>query len=230
MGATVSLVIRGQQSQWTVVGVIPAVLASAFVARDAWASVVGSSSVTRVVVAALDTNLVAQGELRRLAQQELAGHGFEVSSGLLAENRASVEDHLLMVAEFLSVMGWLMIVVGGLGLASTMSLAVLERTREIGVLRAIGARHGAIHLIVQVEGLVVAILSWAIAILLSAPMAAVLGAAFGRVFFKTPVKFVPDPVGILVWLGLVVMVSVLACAWPAIRATRISARAALAYE
>ena len=136
VGAAVTLVIRGQPSQWTVVGVIPAVLASAFVARDAWASVVGSSSVTRVVVAALDTNLVAQGELRRLAQQELAGHGFEVSSGLLAENRASVEDHLLMVAEFLSVMGWLMIVVGGLGLASTMSLAVLERTREIGCARS----------------------------------------------------------------------------------------------
>ena len=65
--------------------------------------------------------------------------------------------HLLMVADFLGVMAWVMIAVGGLGLASTMSLAVLERTREIGVMRAIGARHGAIHLIIQVEGLVIAL-------------------------------------------------------------------------
>ena len=54
-----------------------------------------------------------------------------------------VGDHLLMVVDFLAAMGWTMLVVGALGLGSTMALAVLERTREIGVLRAIGAGDGA---------------------------------------------------------------------------------------
>ena len=74
-----------------------------------------------------------------------------------------------MVAGFLGNMSLLMLVVGGLGLASTMSLGVLERTREIGVLRAIGARHGSILAMVQIEGLVIALLSWALAIPLSLP-------------------------------------------------------------
>ena len=123
-----------------------------------------------------------------------------------------------------------MIVLGGLGLASTMSLAVLERTREIGVLRAIGARHRSILALVQVEGLVVGILSWAIAIPLSIPMSWVLGQAFARIMLPVPVMLLPQPAAVLQWLGVVVAVSAVACAWPAWRATRIPTTTALAYE
>ena len=78
-----------------------------------------------------------------------------------------------MVVEFLGVMGWVMIAVGGMGLGSTMSLAVLERTREIGVLRAIGARHRDIVTMLQVEGTVIALLGWLVSIPLSVPMSIV---------------------------------------------------------
>ena len=60
----------------------------------------------------------------------------------------------------------LLAVVGGLGLAGTMSLNVLERTREIGVMRAVGGSDGSVRLIVVFEGLFVGILSW----VLSAPL------------------------------------------------------------
>jgi putative ABC transport system permease protein len=111
-----------------------------------------------------------------------------------------------------------------------MSLAVLERTREIGVLRAIGARHRAILTIVQAEGLVLALLSWALALPLSIPMSVTLGRAFGRVMLKVPVTYVPETSGVLRWLALVLTVSVVACAWPALRAMRVPAAQALAYQ
>ena len=135
-----------------------------------------------------------------------------------------------MVAGFLLVMAQLTVVVGGLGLASTMSLAVLERTREIGVLRAIGATPRAIHGIVQAEGLVVALLSWLLAVPLSLPASVLLGRAFGRIMFEVPVSWRPQGAAVAVWLALVVVVSVVACAWPAWRATRVPAARALAYE
>jgi putative ABC transport system permease protein len=141
-----------------------------------------------------------------------------------------VEDHLLMVAGFLGIMSQLMIVVGGLGLASTMSLAVLERTREIGVLRAIGARHRSIFTIVQVEGLVIALLSWLVAIPLSLPMSVLLGQAFGRIMLPVPIRYLPEQSGVMLWFGVVVIVSLVACAWPALRAMRITTAAALTYE
>jgi putative ABC transport system permease protein len=123
-----------------------------------------------------------------------------------------------------------MIVVGGLGLASTMSLAVLERTREIGVLRAIGAPHRSIHPMIQIEGLVIALLSWALALPLSVPMSVVLELAFGRIMLETPVNLVPEASGMVRWFGVVVVVSLISCAWPALRATRIPTAKALAFE
>jgi len=83
---------------------------------------------------------------------------------------------------------------------------------------------------VQVEGLVIAVLSWAVAIPLSVPMSVLLGQAFGRIMLPVPVRFAPEAVGVLLWLALVVAVSLVACAWPAFRATRITTAAALAYE
>ena len=135
-----------------------------------------------------------------------------------------------MVVDFLSVMGWLMLVVGALGLASTMAIGVLERTREIGVLRAIGARDGAILAIVQAEGLTIGLLSWAIALPLSVPMSLALGAAFGRIMLPVPVRIIPDGTAVLAWLALVLVVSVGASAWPAWRAMRVPAARALSYE
>ncbi|HEV8409601.1 MAG TPA: FtsX-like permease family protein, partial [Gemmatimonadaceae bacterium] len=139
-------------------------------------------------------------------------------------------DHLLMVAGFLLLMAQLTVVVGGLGLASTMSLSVLERTREIGVLRAIGASHSSILWMVQIEGLVISLLSWALAIPLSVPMSLLLGRAFGKVMFPVPPAYLPEASGVAIWFGVVLGVSLLACAWPARRATGITTAAALAYE
>ena len=149
----------------------------------------------------------------------------------MAESKRVLEDHMLMVAGFLMVMSQAMIIVGGLGLASTMSLAVLERTREIGVLRAIGARHGAILTMIQIEGLVISVASWALAIPLSIPMSLILGSAFGKIMMPVRnVHLIANPAAVAWWLVVVVAVSVVACAWPAFRAMRVTTAAALAYE
>ena len=226
-----TLLIRGQPTKWTVVGVIESGPApAAYAPRDA----IGLDANGRATAVAVATELDGTGAQVDLIQRlrgELERAGLVVaSSQLVAENRRVLEDHLLMVVDFLGVMGWVMIVVGGLGLASTMSLAVLERTREIGVMRAIGARPGSILAIVQVEGLVIAILSWVVALPLSIPMSVLLGQAFGRVMFRVPVHYLPNAVSALAWLGLVLIVSVVACGWPAVRATRITTAAALKYE
>jgi putative ABC transport system permease protein len=111
-----------------------------------------------------------------------------------------------------------------------MSLAVLERTREIGVLRAIGGRHSSIFAMIEVEGLVIAALAWIVALPLSVPMSTALSSAFGEVMFSVPVRMLPGANAVLDWLMLTAVVSIVACALPALRATRVSVAAALSYE
>jgi putative ABC transport system permease protein len=57
-----------------------------------------------------------------------------------------------------------------------------------------------------------------------------LGQSFGRIMFPVPVDVLPEPAAVLVWLAVTLVVSVVACAWPASRAIRIPTSAALAYE
>lgn len=229
VGNEVTLTIGGTASRWTVVGVVSAgPAAQAFVAREALGRARGAARVDRVAVAVAGSSSPAFiGEVR--AALERRGMAVQ-SSQLMAEARRVMEDHLLMVVDFLGAMAWLMLIVGGLGLASTMSIAVLERTREIGVMRAIGAPHRAIHAIVHAEGLVIALLAWAVAVPLSVPMSVLLGRAFGRIMLPVPLIWLPGAGAMALWLGMSLAVSVLACALPARRATRMPTRAALAYE
>lgn len=232
VGKTVLLAIGGRSQPWTVIGEIDAgITPVAYVPRATLAELTGGIRVDRAVVRSTLRGGPSQLELMQRLRTTLAERGLTVQTGqMMAEARAVTEDHLLMVAGFLGVMGQLMIVVGGLALASTMGMAVLERTREIGVLRAIGARHGSIYTMVQAEGLVISLLGWLLAIPLSVPMSVLLGRAFGRIMLPVAVTYVPEPRGVLFWLGIAVVVSVAAGTAPAWRAMRITTKAALAYE
>jgi putative ABC transport system permease protein len=237
IGSRVTLVVAGREAQWTIVGIANAGPSPvAFASREALSAAMdngdASAGDANVIVVASDSRSpAAQLDLIQRVRRDLTDAGVEVSSGqLVVQQRKVIEDHLLMVGGFLGIMAQLIIVVGGLGLASTMSLAVLERTREIGVLRAIGARHRAILAMVQIEGLVVAVLSWIIALPLSVPMSVALGRAFGRIMLPVPVILLPDSAAVIRWLIVVVVVSIVACAWPAYRAMRVTTRAALSYE
>lgn len=232
LGKEITLMIAGRPAQWRVVGIADTgPQPASYSTREIVEHVKGMTGATTLVVATSASTPSSKLEMIRQLRSDLTDAGIEVSSSQSkVQSRAVIEDHLLMVAGFLGNMSLLMIVVGALGLASTMSLAVLERTREIGVLRAIGARHGSILAMIQTEGLVIAVLSWALAIPLSLPMSIMLGNAFGRVMLKVPVHLLPNGRGVLQWLAVVVGVSIIACAWPARRATRITTAATLAYE
>ena len=127
-------------------------------------------------------------------------------------------------------MAALLAVVGGLGLMGTMSINVLERTREIGVLRAIGASSRAVLQIVIVEGVLIGVLSWAFGTLLALPLGKFMSDAIGNAFLRAPLSYVFSWTGALVWLGAVIVLGTIASLLPARSATRLSVREVLAYE
>jgi putative ABC transport system permease protein len=216
---------------WTVVGIAESgPTPSLYASRETVMGLTGRGAAT-IVVRADMRGEASQLELIGRLRTALGDGGYAVaSSARLVESRRVLEDHLLMVVQMLGAMGWLMLVVGALGLGSTMAIAVLERTREIGVLRAIGARDGTILRLVVVESLAMGLMGWALALPLSVPMSLALGEAFGRIMVPVASRPVPDGTAVLMWLGLVLVVSVLASAWPARRAVRVPAARALSYE
>lgn len=224
---------RIAERDWTVVGLVDSgPQALAYTSRATLDALAGNDLATSLALKLDSPGLpVALLDAARALREALGEAGIAVAgSQSQAENRRVIEDHLLMVVDFLGGMGLVMIAVGAMGLASTMGLAVLERRREIGVLRAIGARNGAVLALVQVEGLTLVALAWGVSLPLALPISALLEAAFGRIMFSVPWRLVPSAGVAFGWLGLMALISLVACALPARRALRIPAAQALAYN
>jgi len=107
---------------------------------------------------------------------------------------------------------------------------VLERTREIGVMRAIGAVDLAIVKSVVIEGMLIGLISWAFAWALSFPISYVMLRIISTAMMSDPVAISFTLVGTLIWLAVVVVLSAIASIAPARSAARLTIREVLAYE
>ncbi|HEY3473238.1 MAG TPA: FtsX-like permease family protein, partial [Anaerolineales bacterium] len=158
-------------------------------------------------------------------------HGINVNSTQLgADFIRDQKAQTDILVYFMLSMAVMIAIVGGLGLMGTMSINVLERTREIGVMRAIGASNADIQGIVVVEGMVVGLVSWAISILLAIPITTVLCFGVGMAILTSPMPAVYGASGIIAWLIFTLILAAIASALPARRASRLTVRDTLAYE
>ncbi len=107
---------------------------------------------------------------------------------------------------------------------------MLERIREIGVLRAIGASNGAIRRIVLLEGLVIATLSWIIGFALSFPVAQVMSEQIGVALLDMPLSYTYSWWAAGVWFVALLGLAIAASLGPARGAVRLTIREVLAYE
>jgi len=151
-----------------------------------------------------------------------------VQSALLLQ--ANVTQALNILVIFLLLMAILTAFVGSIGLTGTMSINVLERTREIGVMRTIGAVDSVIMQSVIIEALVIGLITWVLAIGLSFPISFLLLKIVGKAMMGSVMTLSFTPLGILVWLAVVIFLSIFASILPARNAARLTINEVLAYE
>ncbi|MEA3190023.1 MAG: putative transport system permease protein [Thermoplasmata archaeon] len=138
--------------------------------------------------------------------------------------QASISRTFGQVTLFVGAIGGVSLVVGAIGIANIMLVSVTERTREIGVLKAIGAKNGQVLRLFLVESMLIGILGSVLAIGLGLG----LGMGIVRGLFGIPPVIPYEWVGICLAIGL--FVGAAAGFLPARRATRIQPIQALAYE
>jgi putative ABC transport system permease protein len=146
------------------------------------------------------------------------------------ELRQTLYTSFDVLSYLLWAMGALAAGVGCMGLAGALSINVIERMREVGVMRAVGAVSGEVFGVFVGEGVCLGVLSWALAVPLSYPGARVFSDTVGMVSFGSPYDFEYSYASAAIWLVLVVALSALSSVGAAWRATRVSVREALAYE
>ena len=151
------------------------------------------------------------------------------STNLISSIRSSVASQFDIIIYLLMVMAVVLALVGGLGLAGTMSINVLERTREIGVMRAIGATSGAVRRLVLTEGVLIGVISWGFGALLAVPASFAAASLLGSALrFEVVHSF--SWLGVLMWLAGVLVIATIASILPAWNASRLTVREVLAYD
>ncbi len=136
----------------------------------------------------------------------------------------------LLMSGMLMTLALIMALVGGLGLMGSLSIGVIERSREIGVLRAIGARSRTIMRMFVLEGVAQGLLSWALAVPLSFILGRPLALVLGETMYGASLDYQYNYGAVLAWLAAVLAIASLASIVPARNAARVSIRQTLAYE
>ena len=235
VGDAVTITIEGQDTNWQVVGIVQeaASMPTAYVSQGYLAAVTGREGAAvnaRIVTEQHDA--ASQAAVTRLVEQRLKSAGMDdvLRISNMENRQLMIDEHLVIISSFLLFMAILIVIVGGLGLLSTMSVNVLERMREIGMMRAIGASNRAVQRIIVVEGVFIGLLSWLAALVITTPVGILLGNRFSMVLIQVAIEYVLDPSAVLLWLALVVVFSAAASYFPAQSAAEMSVNQILAYE
>ncbi len=234
VGGALTIRMGPADSTWRVVGIAREAFSPpvAYVPRAYFERVGGHVGMANTVRVALDrSDADSIDRFREGLDPSLEAEGIRaLSTTSTAESRYGFDQHMLMVYIFLVVMSVIIGGVGGLGLMTTMSLNVLERRREMGVLRAIGASSRSVWLIVVTEALAIGVMSFLIAAVIAGPLSRLLGDFVARAMFRSGLNFLFDPNGLVIWFVVSLILSALASFIPAWNASRAPVREALGFE
>ncbi len=235
IGDTVTLSFGNEEYDWKVAGVASMAFDSVGIAYadfDRLSAVLGKPGLASSLYIRINNkDRASQEAMVKVIETHMKRSGISVGTSIMKDTivSANASQFDFLIAFLLSMVA-MTALVGGLGLAGMMSLNVMERTREIGVMRSIGASNAAIAGIVLTEGLLIGVISWVLAVPLSVPFSLMFNAMLGQILIKAPLMFVFSPYAVITWLGVVVAIATISSLLPAYRAVRMSIRETLAYE
>ena len=139
------------------------------------------------------------------------------------------QDSFSIIFQLLAVMGVIIAVVGGVGLSGVLTLNVLERRREIGVMRSIGASSWRVIRLSIGEGVLLGWISWLIALPLSIPAAYLLATRGLSFALNQQLSYQFSASGAIIWLLVITILAIIASSFPARNAAKVSVRESLTY-
>jgi putative ABC transport system permease protein len=231
-GSTINLRFQGKLTSWHVVGIArePFFPPTAYISQN-FVDQRYPRMRTTISIALKQTDAASMYAFKTALDNNLEQEGIHVAGSLnKADFRFGRDQHLLMLYVFLLVMAGIIAIVGGLGLATTISLNVMERRREMGVLRAIGASPSVVTSIVVAEGVAVGVASWILAALAAWPLSRLAGNFITFLIFQSRLESVFQVQGLWIWLAFSILAAAAASLLPARSASRLTVREALAYE
>lgn len=227
------------ESQWDVIGTYRIVYGTGFDVEPIYTplermqEVTGVGNLANQVLITADINTL-EGEAQLLddlvevLEDADIAVDFYTTTGKL-EARDYADNQFSTVITMLLNLAMLIAMVGGIGLMGSLGISIVERRREIGVMRSIGAGSGPIRGMLIMEGLLQGLFSFLVATPLAYLLARPLANALGQTMLAIDLDYAFNFQAVVIWLLAVVVIAVIASILPSRSATRVSVRESLAY-
>jgi len=229
VGDRLTLSVGGARSTWTVVGIVEEIGGgSAFVTGAAFQRATRQTGVRLLRFATSARSEAERAAItaaieRTLAEREI-GVEYAMPVRLL---RSIIDDHIALVIPAVLIMAAILALVGLIGVGSALSINVAERTREIGIMKSIGAGDRRIFRIFIGEAVALGAVSSVVAAIASLPVTLLVLERIARNGFLAAPSFGISLPALLGWPLAVMLGCAVASALPARRAARLSVRDAL---
>jgi len=223
--------------EWQVVGIHEPIFAGGFSSPRIYAPLDTLFKISKkynraalIVVRTTEHDGAFTTEVTKNLKEAFERHNLKVAtSQTQADLRATNEWSFSIVTSMLLALSVIVALVGAIALMGVLSIGVIERTKEIGVLRAVGARSRTILGIFVMEGVLQGLISWLAAVPVSILISPTVARVMGQIMFGATLDYQYNWTAVLTWFGIIIVISILASILPARGATRISVRESLAY-
>lgn len=235
VGEVYPIDIKGKLVNVKLVGIVKEFdVAKIYIDKDQYDALVNPEHlVNSLMFVAEDKNYRQIIALKKDIENAIASSDLDILYVMSQAERAEIIfNHLNIILTMIVFLSLLVLVVGALGMASATGINIMERTREIGVLRAIGATPKMIYNLFVAEGMVVSVVSILVGLLLAWPLSIVASAFFGDLILGdgVPLDFAFSNLGFGITLAVTLVFGWLASRVPARQAISVSTREAIAYE
>ena len=226
VGDTVTLnLFELGDAEWRVIGLFQVIFGGGFEAEPIYAPLETVATITKqhnegtrllVRTVSSDPELIRQTNKQLKDLYETRQMEINVfATGTTPEDREFAISQFNVTTTMLLALAVIVALVGGIGLMGSLSISVVERTREIGVMRAIGARSSTIMGMFMMEGVLQGLFSWLAALPISFFLGRPLANALGQTMFDANLDYQYNFGAVLTWLIIILIISSLASILPA---------------
>lgn len=170
-------------------------------------------------------------QLKKLVVKRAEENNIKLSYTSTAWDGAQVvEGHFQIIFSLMLLLTVIIIFIASNGIILTMTTNIIERTRENGVLKAIGAPNKELAKMIFSEAFFIAFLAWLVACVVTLPLSYGIAYWLGELMIKTPLGLILDPMIFIISLPVMILITSLASVIPMATMMKLPVREALVYE
>jgi putative ABC transport system permease protein len=237
VGNTLEITIGSVKQAWQVIGIYRWLVAGNYVVEPVYAPLETVRTITQgknrasfALLKASIANREEEADFLSLLKQRFQDSNIKLD---VYNTQAKLKQNQFARNQFNPVLGTLsglasmIAAVGGIGLSGALAISVMQRTREIGVLSAIGASSNTVYRLFLLEGMLHGLVAWVLSIPLAYLAAEPIAGELGKTMLGIELDFAFDLKAVFYWLGIVLLLTWLASYWPARKASKLRVRECL---